>query len=70
MPSVTGASEPEVRFNYVPIKNRDEAERPREKLHKYGPSSLSDAELLALIFGSGTRANGKACRQLNWVKLS
>jgi DNA repair protein RadC len=31
-----------------------DAERPREKLRARGPESLSDAELLALVIGSGT----------------
>jgi DNA repair protein RadC len=30
-------------------------ERPREKMQERGPSALSDAELLAVIIGSGTR---------------
>src|ERR1700761_8223629 len=30
-------------------------ERPREKMQEHGPSSLSDAELLAVIIGSGTK---------------
>jgi DNA repair protein RadC len=30
-------------------------ERPRERMHALGPSALSDAELLAVIIGSGTR---------------
>ncbi len=38
----------------VPIHQWDEADRPREKLMRRGPSALSDAELIALIFGSGT----------------
>ncbi|MCP4602137.1 MAG: DNA repair protein RadC [Proteobacteria bacterium] len=29
-------------------------ERPRERLHELGPSALSDAELLALILGTGS----------------
>jgi DNA repair proteins len=29
--------------------------RPREKLSKFGASTLSDEELLAVIFGSGTK---------------
>lgn len=31
------------------------SERPREKLLTQGPESLNDAELLAILFGSGTR---------------
>lgn len=30
-------------------------ERPRERLMKHGPQTLSDAELLAILLGSGTR---------------
>ena len=38
-----------------PIHKWHEGDRPREKLLKSGPSTLSDAELIALVFGSGTR---------------
>lgn len=48
------ASEPDIRY-HVPIREWDEAERPREKLMARGPQALSDAELIALIFGNGTR---------------
>jgi DNA repair protein RadC len=37
-------------------------DRPREKLHKHGSETLSDAELLAILLGSGTR--GKNAIQL------
>ncbi|MDY0267259.1 MAG: DNA repair protein RadC [Methanimicrococcus sp.] len=37
------------------IKDLPESERPRERLLKYGADALSDAELLAIIIGSGTR---------------
>lgn len=37
------------------MKNLPISERPREKLLTMGPESLSDAELLAILFGSGTR---------------
>lgn len=37
------------------IKQWPEQERPREKLLQRGASMLSDAELLALLIGSGTR---------------
>lgn len=47
------ASEPEIRY-HVPIHQWDEADRPREKLVARGPEALSDAELIALIFGTGT----------------
>jgi DNA repair protein RadC len=37
----------------VKIKDWPEDDRPREKLLKHGPSVLSDAELMALLIGSG-----------------
>src|SRR5690242_21871210 len=37
------------------IRNWPLAERPREKLLERGAQALSDAELLALLLGSGTR---------------
>ena len=36
------------------IKAWPETERPREKLMRFGPRMLSEAELLALVIGSGT----------------
>ena len=40
---------------HVPIHAWNEGDRPREKLIKHGPRHLSDSELLALLFGTGTR---------------
>src|SRR5687768_11733346 len=37
------------------IRDWPEGERPREKLLALGPGRLSDAELLAVFLGSGTR---------------
>ncbi len=37
------------------IRDLPEAERPREKLAARGPAALSDAELLAIFFGTGMR---------------
>lgn len=48
------AGEPEIRYR-VPINQWAEADRPREKLMQRGPAVLSDAELMALLFGTGTR---------------
>ncbi|MEM6335902.1 MAG: DNA repair protein RadC [Bacteroidota bacterium] len=42
-------------FKPSTIKDWSESERPREKLLKRGPASLTDGELIGLIFGSGTR---------------
>jgi DNA repair protein RadC len=39
----------------LPIKEWNEDERPREKLKSKGAQALSNAELLAIILGSGTR---------------
>lgn len=38
-----------------PIRHWSEEDRPREKFQSKGKSVLSDAELLAIIIGSGTR---------------
>ena len=40
---------------HLPIHAWHEGDRPREKLLKGGPGYLSDAELLALLLGTGTR---------------
>jgi len=37
------------------IKHLLPVDRPREKLQLQGPQALSDAELLAIVFGSGNR---------------
>ena len=36
------------------IKNWSEDDQPREKLRDKGPRNLSDAELLAILIGSGS----------------
>lgn len=40
---------------HVTIKELPEEERPRERLVRYGPSALSNAELLAILLRVGTR---------------
>lgn len=47
------ACEPPINYR-APIRDWHEAERPREKALAKGLGTLSDAELLALIFGTGT----------------
>ncbi len=50
------------------ITNWPKAERPREKLLQRGAAALSDAELLAIFLGTGTRgmsAIDLACHLLN-----
>ena len=44
----------EVSYYHTRIKDWPESERPREKLMKHGPGALTDAELLAILIGSGT----------------
>ena len=39
----------------MPIRDWPEAIRPRERLIRDGPPALSDAQLLALVIGSGTK---------------
>lgn len=41
--------------SYRPIRTWNEDDRPREKLERIGRAQLTDAELLAIILGSGTR---------------
>lgn len=41
--------------NSLPTKELPESERPYEKFWKFGPTALSDAELLAVIIKSGSR---------------
>ncbi|MEM6646061.1 MAG: DNA repair protein RadC [Bacteroidota bacterium] len=48
------AAEPAIQY-HAPINQWAEEERPREKLMQRGASALTDAELIAIIFGSGTR---------------
>ncbi len=38
-----------------PINTWNEDDRPREKLQLKGKRNLSDAELIAILLGSGTR---------------
>ena len=50
------------------IKHWPEDERPRERLAKFGGDALSDAQLLAILIGSGDRGTNKnavdICRDL------
>ena len=43
-------------YYHTKIKDWPAAERPREKLINHGPEILSDAELLAILIGSGSGA--------------
>ena len=44
-----------MKYEYRSIKEIPEDLRPREKMWKYGPSNLSDVELIAILLGSGTK---------------
>ena len=58
--AVAEPEEPEVQYDYVPLRDRPEADRPREKLLARGAATLTDAELVGLVFGSGTRVGGRS----------
>jgi len=51
---------------YLSIRNWAEDDRPREKLLKKGVSALSDAELLAILIGSGSKNESavELCRKI------
>jgi DNA repair protein RadC len=53
-PSQSDDKVKEVSYYHTRIKDWPESERPREKLMKRGPAALTDAELLAILIGSGT----------------
>ncbi len=40
------------------IRDLPEEKKPREKLRKYGPASLKNYELMAVVLGKGTRREG------------
>jgi len=40
------------------IRDIEEADRPRERLMEFGPGVLSDADLIAVLFGSGRAGEG------------
>jgi len=42
-------------YQNKPIKDWDDADKPREKLKERGVSALTDAELIALLLSTGTR---------------
>lgn len=52
------------------IKNWSEDDRPREKLLSKGSESLSDAELLAILIGSGNREHNAVDIARNVLKYS
>jgi len=52
-----GTGEPVVPLAYTPIHGWAPGDQPREKLMKHGAAVLSEAELLALLLGTGTRTS-------------
>ena len=42
-------------LNHITIRERPSEERPRERIIKSGPCSLSDMDLISILIGSGTR---------------
>ena len=39
----------------ISIRDLEETEKPREKLYKFGPETLTEYELLAILLGSGSK---------------
>ena len=65
MPEAILVESPEIIY-HAPIKQWSSSDRPREKLLRAGASALSDAELIAVIVGTGTRSK---CGHLSAVNL-
>lgn len=56
---------------HLTIKELPETERPREKLCRYGSNGLTDAEILAILIGTGSReetALDLAAKLINSIK--
>ncbi len=58
-----------------PVKAWPEDERPRERLWRLGAAALSDAEILAILLGSGPKGLsavdiGRALAQIGWQGLA
>ena len=56
----------ETKIMETKIKDLPVSERPRERLLKYGPETLSEAELMAIVLQTGTRGQNvlTICRQI------
>lgn len=52
------------------IKGWAEEDRPRERLLMHGPATLSDAELMAIIFGNGTKEKSAVDISRELLKLA
>ena len=47
-----------VRDQSLAMRDIEESERPRERLFTLGPGALSDADLVAVLFGTGSAGDG------------
>lgn len=56
--------------NTLKITDLPQAERPRERLLKYGADTLSNSELLAIILRSGTAKENALCLSTRLLKSS
>jgi DNA repair protein RadC len=41
--------------NFIPISLWDQCDQPREKLDRFGPKALSNAELISILLQNGYR---------------
>ncbi|MGC8487479.1 MAG: UPF0758 domain-containing protein, partial [Clostridia bacterium] len=53
------------------VKQWPAGERPRERLWRHGPQALTDAEVLAILVGSGPRGQsaldvGRTLAEIGW----
>ncbi|HEU4332864.1 MAG TPA: DNA repair protein RadC [Candidatus Eisenbacteria bacterium] len=59
----------------TPLHDRDETERPRERLLEWGAAALNDVDLLAAVLGTGTTGSdvletaGRVARSVNLRRL-
>ena len=53
-PRSTAPNSPVPSSTYVPIRDMPASERPRERLSAHGPEALSIAELIAIVWRTGT----------------
>ncbi|MEI7897416.1 MAG: DNA repair protein RadC [bacterium] len=60
----------EIYSNHSPIRNWAEDDRPREKFVLKGRHSMSDAELLAILIGSGTKNESAVDLAKNILRLA
>ena len=54
----------------MPIREWNEEDRPRERFMRFGPASLTSAELLAILIGSGNARELSADERANQLELA